>query len=81
MARFRRSPTRVSLARKLVEGRIEAGLSRAELARRAGVRAETVSRIRQIKLSHTAHVANAPADRLKGIQARVTNGNSRWRGE
>ena len=49
MARFRRSPTRVPLARKLVEGRIEAGLSRAELALQAGVRGETVSRIEQAR--------------------------------
>ena len=36
---------RASLARKLVAGRGKAGWSQAELAQRAGVRVETVSRI------------------------------------
>jgi DNA-binding XRE family transcriptional regulator len=36
---------RASLARKLIAGRDKAGWSQAELARRAGVRPETVNRI------------------------------------
>ena len=36
---------RASLARKLIAGRSKAGWSQAELARRAGVRPETVNRI------------------------------------
>ncbi|MCE5279195.1 MAG: helix-turn-helix transcriptional regulator [Planctomycetaceae bacterium] len=36
---------RVSLARKIIKARHQAGLTQAELARRAGVRAETLNRI------------------------------------
>lgn len=36
---------RASLARKIIKARTEAGLSQAELARRAGVRPETLNRI------------------------------------
>ena len=40
---------RVSLARKIIARRRTAGLSQAELARRAGVRAETLNRIERGK--------------------------------
>ncbi len=40
---------RASLARKLIAGREKAGWSQAEMARRAGVRAETVNRIERGK--------------------------------
>ena len=40
---------RASLARKLIAGRTRAGWSQAELARRAGVRPETVNRIERAK--------------------------------
>jgi len=42
---------RVSLARKLIKRRWAARLTQAELARRAGVRAETVNRIEKAKVS------------------------------
>ena len=42
---------RVSLARKLIKRRWAARLTQAELARRAGVRAETINRIEKAKVS------------------------------
>ncbi len=44
---------RVSIARKMIEARRAAGLSQEELARRAGVRQETISRIESGKHSPT----------------------------
>lgn len=41
--------SRVSLARKVIIGRRAAGWSQAELARHAGIRAETVNRIEKAK--------------------------------
>ena len=46
---------RVLLARKLIRRRREAGLTQAELARRAGVRVETLSRLEHAK--HSPNVA------------------------
>lgn len=46
---------RASLARKLIAGRTEAGWSQAELGRRAGIRAETISRIE--------HTRNTPDEK------------------
>jgi DNA-binding XRE family transcriptional regulator len=46
---------RVILARKLIRGRRALGWSQAELARRAGVRVETLNRLEHGK--HAAHVA------------------------
>ncbi len=43
--------SRASLARKLILDRRAAGLSQAELARRAGVRPETLNRIERCKLT------------------------------
>ncbi len=40
---------RVSLARKIIKARRQAGLSQAELARRAGIRPETLNRIERGK--------------------------------
>ena len=42
---------RASLARKLIRDRRAAGLSQAELARRAGIRIETLNRIERLKLT------------------------------
>jgi len=42
---------RVGLARKLIKRRWAAHLTQAELARRAGVRAETINRIEKAKVS------------------------------
>lgn len=42
---------RASLARKLIMERRAAGLTQAELARRAGVRPETLNRIEKLKLT------------------------------
>jgi len=42
---------RVMYARRLIQEREEAGLSQAELARRAGVRAETINRLEKGKHS------------------------------
>ena len=42
---------RVSLARKIVKARRRAGLSQAELARRAGIRPETLNRIEKARTS------------------------------
>jgi DNA-binding XRE family transcriptional regulator len=43
--------SRASLARKLILDRRASGLSQAELARRAGVRVETLNRIERCKLT------------------------------
>jgi transcriptional regulator with XRE-family HTH domain len=45
---------RVSIARKLILARRAAGLSQAEVARRAGIRAETLNRIEKAKVSADA---------------------------
>jgi transcriptional regulator with XRE-family HTH domain len=42
---------RASLARKLIRDRRAAGFSQAELARRAGIRVETLNRIERLKLT------------------------------
>ncbi|HTW94392.1 MAG TPA: helix-turn-helix transcriptional regulator [Tepidisphaeraceae bacterium] len=42
---------RASLARKLIRDRRAAGLSQAELARRAGMRVETLNRIERMKMT------------------------------
>src|SRR5262245_35348016 len=42
---------RASLARKIIRDRRAAGLSQAELARRAGIRIETLNRIEKLKLT------------------------------
>jgi ribosome-binding protein aMBF1 (putative translation factor) len=42
---------RASLARKIIRDRRAAGLSQAELARRAGIRIETLNRIERLKLT------------------------------
>lgn len=47
--------SRASLARKLIRGRVDAGLSQKELAELAGVREETICRIETGK--HTASIA------------------------
>lgn len=44
---------RVSIARSLIEDRRKAGLSQAQLAKLAGVRQETISRIESAKVSVT----------------------------
>jgi ribosome-binding protein aMBF1 (putative translation factor) len=49
---------RVSLARKIIKARRQAGLTQAELARRAGIRAETLNRLEKGKTTpDTATVA------------------------
>ena len=45
---------RISLARKLIRDRVSAGVSQKELARRAGVREETICRLETGK--HTASI-------------------------
>jgi DNA-binding XRE family transcriptional regulator len=45
----------VSIARSILRGRLAAGLTQAELARRAGIRTETLSRIEKGK--HTPSVS------------------------
>lgn len=57
--------TRVILARKLIAARGERGWSQAELARRAGVRVETLNRLEQGK--HRASVATI--DKLEAALA------------
>jgi ribosome-binding protein aMBF1 (putative translation factor) len=47
---------RASLARKIIRDRRAAGLSQAELARRAGIRAETLNRIEKLKLTPSVAV-------------------------
>ena len=42
---------RIGLARKLIKRRWSAGLSQAELARRAGIRPETLNRIEKAKVT------------------------------
>lgn len=42
---------RVSIARDVIRGRKAAGLSQAELARRAGIRVETLNRIERAKVT------------------------------
>ena len=49
---------RVSLARKIIKARRQAGLAQAELARRAGIRPETLNRIERGKTTpDTATIA------------------------
>lgn len=49
---------RTSLARKIIKARGQAGLSQADLARRAGIRAETLNRIEKGKTTpDTATIA------------------------
>ena len=49
---------RVSLARKIIKARRQAGLTQAELARRAGIRPETLNRIEKGKTTpDTATIA------------------------
>ena len=49
---------RISLARKIIKARRHAGLTQAELARRAGIRPETLNRIEKGKTSpDTATIA------------------------
>jgi ribosome-binding protein aMBF1 (putative translation factor) len=49
---------RVSLARKIIKARHQSGLSQAELARRAGIRPETLNRIEKGKTTpDTATIA------------------------
>ena len=57
---------RVSLARKIIKARRAAGLSQAELARRAGIRPETLNRIEKGK--HTPSVATL--DKIERALAR-----------
>jgi transcriptional regulator with XRE-family HTH domain len=59
---------RVSIARQLITERRAAGLSQAELARRAGIRVETLSRLENAK--HSADVAT-----MKRIDAVLTTVN------
>ena len=49
---------RVSIARKIIQARKAAGLSQQELARRAGVRQETVSRLESGKHSPTVRTVD-----------------------
>jgi DNA-binding XRE family transcriptional regulator len=61
---------RVVLARKISRRRREAGLSQAELARRAGVRTETINRLEQGKHTPTLETVNKIDRVLSGIEKR-----------
>jgi ribosome-binding protein aMBF1 (putative translation factor) len=58
---------RVSIAQDVIRARRAAGLSQAELARRAGIRAETLNRIEKAKV--TADVATM--EKIDGVLGRV----------
>ena len=61
---------RVGLARKLITRRSQAGLSQAEVARRAGIRPETLNRIEKAKVTaDTSTVAKIARvlDRASGV--------------
>lgn len=62
---------RASLARKLILSRRAAGLSQAELARRAGIRIETLNRIERLKLTPTVATVEKIDRALAKAQTRV----------
>ena|SRR5947209_7211694 len=61
---------RVSLARKLIEARKAAGLSQQELARRAGLRQETISRLESGKHSPVVRTVERIDRALKAAMKR-----------
>jgi len=63
---------RVSIARTLIRRRREAGLSQAELAERAGVRQETISRIESGKHTATEQTLAKVERALDRMLARTT---------
>lgn len=73
---------RVSLARKMILDRRRVGLSQAELARRAGVRVETLNRIERAKVSPSVRTVEKIDRALREAEAgavRVSKGGSRPR--
>ena len=61
---------RASLARNIIRGRVEAGLTQLELAKRAGIRNETLCRIERGQ--HTPSVATIA--RIEGALKQVSGG-------
>lgn len=75
----------VSLARKLILDRRRVGLSQAELARRAGIRVETLNRIERAKVSPSVRTVEKIDRALreaeaKGSKGQETKGKARKRG-
>lgn len=58
-----------SLARKLIRARRRAGLSQAELARRAGIRVETLNRIEKVKVTPSIKTVEKLDRVLKAAEA------------
>ncbi len=58
-----------SLARKLIRARRRAGLSQAELARRAGIRIETLNRIERVKTTPSIQTVERIDRALKAADA------------
>jgi len=58
-----------SLARKLIRARRRVGLSQAELARRAGIRVETLNRIEKVKTTPSVRTVEKIDRALKAAEA------------
>jgi len=66
-----------SLARDIIRARRRVGLSQAELARRAGIRAETLNRIERMKGPPSVRTVEKIDRALKGAEAGLTKPRSR----
>jgi predicted transcriptional regulator len=68
---------RVSIARKIIEQRRALGLSQQELARHAGVRQETISRLESGKHSPTIRTVDKIEEALTRIQKKRSDAHRR----
>jgi DNA-binding XRE family transcriptional regulator len=68
---------RVSIARKIIEQRRALGISQQELARLAGVRQETISRLESGKHSPTIRTVDKIDAALQRIERRQTTGRTK----
>ena len=68
---------RVSIARKIIAGRTAAGLTQTELARRAGVRQETICRLESGKQSPTVRTVDKIDRVLQAALKRIEVSNKK----
>lgn len=66
-----------SLARKLIRARRRVGLSQAELARRAGIRIETLNRIEKVKTTPSVRTVEKIDRALKAAEGERVTGTGR----
>ncbi len=71
--------SRVSLARKIIRDRRRLGLSQAELARRAGIRPESLNRIEQGRVTAEVRTIEKIDRALSEAERREMNGAARKR--